>query len=110
MATQKLTFDEALERINDQRTVNPDDVQARALERFVWVAEWHLPGCISESWSVCLTKEDAIETACGFAEGEKGIPRGMKSALRKHGRFDTQSPMFGHCINTIERRTLRDLF
>lgn len=105
----KLTFDETLERINDQRRISRGEVQSRALARKVWVAEWHLPGCISESWSVCLTKREAIETACSFAAGEMGAPRGMATALRKGYRFDSDSPMFGHCISTIERRTLGDL-
>jgi len=42
----KLTFDEALQAINDERFVCSADVQARALRRRIWVAEWHLPGCL----------------------------------------------------------------
>lgn len=104
------TYREALERVSDGFPVNRDDVQARALQRTVWVAEWHIPGCLSESFSICLSKADAIDSACSMAEGENGIPRGMKTALRKYGRFDTQSPMFGYCINTIERRKFADMF
>lgn len=106
---KKLTFDEALERINEQRHINAADVQSRALSRRVWVAEWHLPGCLSESFDVCLTKAEAIRAACAFAEGEDGAPRGMKSALRKLGRFDSHSELFGSCINTIKQQTLSDL-
>jgi hypothetical protein len=105
----KLTFDEALERINDERCISRADVQARALERFIWVAEWHLPGCLSESQSYCLTKADAIEAACSMAENENGAPWGMKTQLSKYGRFDSQSPMFGRCINTVSRVRLADL-
>jgi hypothetical protein len=106
---QKLTFDDALQLINDERSISADQVSARALSRVLWVAEWHLPGCMSESRAYCLTKRDAIESACQFAEGENGAPRGMATALRRFGRFDSQSPMFGTCINTIERVTLRDV-
>jgi len=102
----KLTFDDALQRIADERCVARDDVQARALRRRVWIAEWHIPGCVSESFSVVTTKRDAIECALAMADGP---PRGMATALRRYGRFDSQSPMFGRCINTIERRTLGDL-
>jgi len=102
----KLTFDEALERIHEQRPVKSSDVLASALQRKVWVAEWHVPGCLSETFDVCLTKKDAIATACGYADGAS---RGMKTALRKYGRFDSESPLFGRCINTIEQRTLADL-
>jgi hypothetical protein len=105
----KLSFAEVCERLNDQRYVPAENVLQRALQRKVWIAEWHLPGCLSESWSVCLTKREAIETACGFAETADGAPRGMPTSLRKHGRFDSRSPMFGTCVNTIEQRTLGSL-
>jgi len=105
----KITFDDALERINDQRSIDASDVQSRALQRAVWIAEWHIPGCLSESFSVCLSKKEAIECALMCAESEDGTPRGMKTALRKYGRFDSNSPMFGTCINTVYKTRLGDL-
>lgn len=108
----KLTFDEALERINDQRSVSADDVQARALQRKVWVAEWHLPGCLSESFSICLTKREAIGAALSMAEGADGAPRGMRADLERTGRSDRTAPDAWACgaITTIERRALHTLF
>ena len=105
----KLTFDEALERIGDERHVSANDVRADALRRSVWVAEWHIPGCLSESFSVVTSKRDAIACALSMAESEEGPPRGMKTALQRSGRFDSNSPLFGTCVNTIEKRTLADL-
>lgn len=107
----KLTFDEALQRINDQSPVHSADVQARALQRKVWIAEWHLPGCISESFSVCLTKSDAIECALSMAEGAEGAPRGMRADLIRYGRSDRTAPdaWARGAITTIERRTLADI-
>lgn len=105
----KLTFSEVLERIGDGWPVNPDDVRADALRRTVWVAEWHIPGCLSESQSVCLTKAEAIETACSMAETENGIPRGMKTALRKTGRFDCTTDLYGSVVNTVSAHALRDI-
>ena len=78
----KLSFYEALQAINDGQSLNYQDVQARALRRLVWITEWHLPGCLSESFSVCLTKSDAIECALSMAEGEDGAPRGMRADLQ----------------------------
>ena len=108
----KLTFNEALERINDQRTVTRDEVQARALRRVVWVAEWHLPGCLSESFSVYLTKRDAIKCALSMAEDSDGPPRGMLADLQRSGRSYRTAPgaMFPHAITTVERRALWTLF
>lgn len=105
----KLTFDEALERIGDERPVDRADIQSRALSRKIWIAEWHIPGCLSESFSVCLTKRDAIETALMMAESEDGAPYGMRTALEKYGRFDGRSPLFGDVINTVYRTTLADI-
>lgn len=108
----KLTFDEALQDINDQRSVHADDVQARALRRRVWVAEWHLPGCLSGSFSVCLTKSDAIESALSMAAGTEGPPRGMRADLQRYGRSDRTAPdaWARGAITTIERRQLWTLF
>lgn len=53
----KLTFNEALERINDQRIVHASDVLASVLNRVIWVAEWHVPGCLGESQSYCTSKK-----------------------------------------------------
>ena len=105
----RLDFEEVIEMLNDQQYVDTRNVQAGALKRKVYVAEWHMPGCMSESQSICVTKKDAIECACSFAEGENGIPRGMKAALAKSGRFDTDSVLYGRCINTVEKLTLSDL-
>lgn len=107
----KLTFDEALQRINDQCAVHHNDVQAAALRRRIWIAEWHLPGCLSESFSVCLTKSEAIESALSMAEGAEGAPRGMRADLMRYGRSDRTAPdAWAHgAITTIERRTLADI-
>ena len=103
----KLTFDEALEAINSDQYVSAGDVQARALSRVVWVAEWHIPGCISESRSYSTTKAGALETALSMCEHV----RGARSDLIRYGRTDRVSPdaYVSMAITTIERYALRDL-
>jgi hypothetical protein len=107
----KLTFDEALQNIADERRVSASDVQARALRRFVWIAEWHFPGCLSESSTVCTTKGDAIETALSYAEGAEGPPRGMRADLLRSGRSDRTPPdaWARGAITTVERVRLSDI-
>ncbi len=107
----KLSFDEALQAINDECSVHRNDVQARALRRRIWVAEWRLPGCLSESFSVCLTKRDAIESALSMAEGADGAPWGMRADLQRSGWSDRVAPdaWARGAITTIERRTLADI-
>jgi len=108
----KLSFIEALQAINDGQSVHSADVQARALRRMVWVAEWHLPGCLSESFSVCTTKRDAIDCALSMAEGAEGAPRGMRADLERFGRSDRTPPdgWASQAITTIEKRALFTLF
>lgn len=108
----KLTFSDALEMLADQRYVNPNNVQARALRRRVWIAEWHLPGCLSESQSVCLTKREAIDCALSMAEdGDGSAPRGMRADLMRYGRSDKQpeGAYVRGAVTTVSRHMLRDI-
>ena len=107
----KITFDEALDRINNERSISASEVQARALQRYIWIAEWHLPGCLSESRAYRLTKADAIESALDFASGEDGPPRGMLADLQRYGNSDRTAPdaWARGAITTIERVRLRDI-
>ncbi len=107
----KLTFSEALDAINDERHVHVVDVQSRALQRHVWIAEWHIPGCMSESRSICLTKDDAIEAACSMASDSDGPPRGMRADLRRFGRSDrvSKDAYVRMAVTTIQRVRLDEM-
>lgn len=109
---QKLNFEDALQRINDGYPVSAADVQSRALSRVVWVSEWHIPGCMSESQSFSLTKRDAIECALSFAQDENGdAPRGMRADLMRYGMSDkvAKNAYVSMTITTIQRCKLRDI-
>jgi hypothetical protein len=107
----KLSFDDALEMINEQRSIDASDVQARALNRYLWVSEWHFPGCMSESHGYLLTKNDAIENCLSMASGADGPPRGMLTDLRTNGRSDRTVPdaWARGAISTVKRVQLRDI-
>ena len=107
----KLSFDDVLQLINDDGCVDWRNVQSRALSRYLWVSEWHLPGCMSESRGYSLTKNDAIENCLSMASGADGPPRGMATDLRTYGRSDRTAPdaWARGAISTIERVTLRDI-
>ena len=108
--TRQMRFDEALERIADGFTVHRDDVMVRDHHRKVWVAEWHLPGCLSESFFVCRTKRQALETALLFADtGDNTYPRGMRTHLTHYGHFQHRTPLYGQVVTTIEATTLNSL-
>lgn len=100
----KLTFDEALQKINDGGHIRADDVQARALARKIWVAEWHIPGCLSESCGYSTCKRDALAEALEMCDHA----RGAATDLRKYGRTDKVSPdaYVSMAITTIEQTTL----
>lgn len=104
-----LDFDQTLELIGDGRRIDIDRIKPQVLERRVWVAEWHLPGCLSESQVVVRSKDDAVRAACDMASGEGGPPRGLAAALHRFGRADSHSPMFGLVINTVTQLRVRDL-
>ena len=105
----KLSFDQALERLSDGRYVKPQDVSAKALKRVLWVSEWHIPGCLSESMMYSANKGDAVQSSLLMADLNGEAPRGMKTALMRDGRFDSDSPLFGRVINTVYKTTLGDL-
>ena len=105
----KLNFEEVIDRISDGGFVHHSAVLASALNRKVWVAEWHLPGCLSESQCYCTSKAQAISAALSMAEGEDGPPYGMRAALLRDGMFVSQSPLYGTCINTVSQSFLSEL-
>lgn len=105
----KLTFDDVMEMIGDERMVNASDVSSKALNRTVWIAEWHIPGCMSESRQYCTSKKDAIESALMMANDEENGNRGMKTNLRKYGRHDSKTEMYGTVINTVSKHKLSDI-
>lgn len=108
---KKLTFDDALQLINDERSIDASDVQARALNRYLWVSKWHLPGYMFESRGYRLTKADAIENCLSMASGADGPPRGMLTDLRTNGRSDRTAPdaWARGAISTVKRVQLRDI-
>ena len=107
----KLTFHEALRALADERHIDRSNVQARALARKLWVYEWHLPGCLSESRGYVTTKRDAVDSALLMAEGENGPPRGMRADLIRNGWSDRTAPdaWARGAITTIECTTLGDI-
>jgi hypothetical protein len=105
----KLGYDEVLERLNEERPVHEKDVKSRALQRKVWVAAWGKPGCLYEAQSACRTKEEAVEAALFYAEGEYGVPRGMKTTLELVGIFYSGSPIFGDIVTVVYSTDLGSL-
>ncbi len=102
----KLTFEEALERINEQRPVRADEVQARALRRYVWLMMYSAPGCLPDHNDVSTNKKDALESARQLYAGD--APRGFMTRLRRHGIAVTDNP--GYYRVEISRVQLRELF
>ena len=100
-----LSFEEVIEKLQEERVVRAEEVPASVRERKIWVAEWHFPGCLSESQAICLSKKEAIDAACSYAEDEFGDPpRGMKTALRKWERGEAYGAM---CVESTAKRLRR---
>lgn len=105
---RKLTFDEVLKRLADERIVDASNVQASALKRKVWIAEWHIPGCMSESRQICMTKAEAVQAGLDFT-GEDKPPHGMRAGLERDGFFQHRTELHGHVNTTIRQVTLAEL-
>lgn len=101
---QKLTFDQALQLISDERAIRAADVLASALKRKVWIARWQLVGCMPDWSTVCTTRADAINSACEQPGDE--YRRGMRAALSRGEVWATDN---GHGYYLVERATLSDL-
>lgn len=107
---RKLTFSEVLERLADERSVDESNVQASALKRKVWIAEWHIPGCLSESRQICLTKAEAVQAGIDFATNDVDhFPRGLRAGLERDGFFQHHTELYGHVNTTIRQVTLAEL-
>lgn len=102
----KLTFDEALERIAEQRLIRPEEVQTRALRRRVYVMMYSAPGCLPDHSSVSPTRWEAIEDARELYADD--APRGFITQLRRHGIAATDEQ--GYYRVEISRQTLADCF
>lgn len=107
----KMTFAEALEALADERHIRPEDVRTAALRRKVWIAEWHVPGCLSESQAICTTKAGAIDAALDMMSGGDGPPRGARADLTRYGSTDRVSPdaYVSMAITTVKQHTLSDI-
>jgi len=106
----KLTFDEALQRLHDGRMVRRDDVYLKAQRRKLWVAEWHIPGCLSESQAYCLTKADAVQAGIDFASNDVDhFPRGLRQGLERDGSFQHHTELYGNVITTVYQVELSEL-
>jgi len=107
---KKLTFDEAMERIADDRPVKREDVQERALNRTVWRASNGIPGCLDDSFGLYETKRDAADSLIDSFRhtGDMAVPRGMVRALLGPGTTTSFAQPGEAYLFRVERMTLRD--
>ena len=106
---QKLTFDEAMDDIANERKVDPDQVLASAKNRIVWQAEWHLWGDYFSACGLYTSKKDAVEAALGYMEDP--LPRGAVTALNQPGHktaFQYRAQLYGTVVTTVSRHRLGD--
>ena len=105
----KLSFDETMQRLGDERTVAADEVQARALSRKIWVSGNGSPGCLYDNGpNYHSTKADAIASCAFTADWCDDGPnpyRGIVSALRRYHSFTADTGEFFE----ISQTTLRDI-
>ena len=86
----KLTYDEALQALNEDRCIDACDIKTRALRRKVWVSMNGMPGCMPNSRGLSRTKADAIESCLSIADE----PRGMRADLQRTGSADFEDEVY----------------
>ncbi len=97
----KLTFDEALQAINEERQIDASDVLASALKRYVWRNSNGMAGYMPNTIGYSRTKEDAVQTCVDIAGDD--APRGFVRELRRTESADAHGETY-----EIERCQLRD--
>ena len=101
----KLSFDDALQMVAEDRCVSADKIQARALKRTVWLMLYSAPGCMPDHRDVCRTRSEAIETAINIYADD--APKGFRTRLRKYGIAATDPGNYYRV--EIVRTTLGDI-
>ena len=99
----KLTYDDALQALNEERCIDSADVQARALRRKVWISMNGMGGYMPNSRGVSRTKRDAEESCIDIAGDD--APRGFASELRRTGSADSMGETY-----EVYPLTLAELF
>lgn len=102
---KKLTYAEALEAINSERFIKPDEVKASAQRRVVWGMLYSAPGCLPDNRSYGSTKAEAIGDA-QLIYGDDA-PRGFVTELRRNQIAAVDSS--GYYRVEIVRMTLGEL-
>lgn len=103
---KKLSFDETLEALNEERFIDADDVRASALRRYVWLMMYSASGCLPDYRSISATKHAAIEDAIWLYADD--APRGFRTALRRDGIAATDDN--GYYRVEITRVRVHELF
>jgi len=102
----KLTFDEAISAINDERSIDRNDIQSSALKRRVYTVLYSAPGCLPDNSAVFETRGAALDYARELYADD--APRGFMAALLRYGiaPIDAQ----GYYRVEVCKLTLADLF
>jgi hypothetical protein len=99
----KMTYDDAIQALNEERCIDSTDVQARALRRRVWVSMNGMGGYMPNSRGVSRTKAQAEESCIDIAGDD--APRGFISELRRTGSADSMGETY-----EVYSLTLAELF
>jgi hypothetical protein len=99
----KMTYDETLQALNDERCIESTNVQTRALRRKVWVSMNGMGGYMPNSRGVSRTKAQAEESCIDIAGDD--APRGFAAELRRTGSADSQGETY-----EVYPLTLAELF
>lgn len=106
-----LSLEDVVDLLNDGKRVKAEDISPSLYGKKVVAYSVHFPGCLSESFGICLTKKQAIESLLMIAENDEGFPRGMKTELQRGvgGGIVAGGFQFEGMNYTYEQQCLLDL-
>lgn len=80
------TLTDALEAMNEERSLNRADVPQRVQAAKIWQAIVSFPGCLGDAFSVARSKEDALSSVEYWLDDEREYsPRYVRGQLRRFG-------------------------
>lgn len=80
-----LTLTEAIERLNDERTINPADISDRTASAKVWHAIVSFPGCLGDGHAIARSRDGALSSVAYWLSGDDYSARYVRGRLRRYG-------------------------
>ena len=80
-----LTLAETIDRINEERVIDPSDIPTRVGNAKIWHAIVSFPGCLGDSHAISRSREAALSSVEYWLSDEDYSARYVRGQLRRYG-------------------------